>query len=141
MKISKKNHEMIVDEFKKVETLISESKSIEDKLYFFSASYGILNRIMNIEYDPILVFMHNILQIVHQNFSQRLNASKGSTSISNSIPEEMVNSLSQYLSNLRSDFEIKDEHKIRLALEKFTTLAYSTSGNGFYLYLRGILKL
>lgn len=132
---------LIVDEFKEVEKLCNEAVAPEDKLYFFSATYGIINRVMNLHYDSILIFSHQILQAVHQTLSQRLSTATPNGPISTSVPTVMINSLTAYLPELTSAFEDKDDNKIRAMLEKYNTLSYATGGNGFYLLLRGKLKL
>ncbi|MCK4906075.1 MAG: hypothetical protein KAS64_00915 [Spirochaetes bacterium] len=136
MNISDQYFELILNELKEVQKLCSDANSPEDKLYFFSASYGILNRVMNFYCEPTLVFMHQILQATHQAFSQRLSMPKKAETISNSFPNKMWESLFSYFSLLILEFEKKDENKIREVLEKFSNLSYSISGNGFYLYLR-----
>lgn len=136
MKLPEQYYVMILKEFNDVEKLCNEANLIEDKLYLFSASYGILNRVMNIFCDPILVFMHQILQAAHQAFAQRLATPKIPATVANSLPDEMIKALFSYLTELRLAFEKKDENNIREVLEKFANLTYATSGNGFYLYLR-----
>jgi len=139
MNIPDNYFDLIVNEFKEVEKLCEEAKSPDDKLYFFSASYGIINRVMNFHCEPILVFMHQMLQTSHQMVAKRLATPKNMDNISNSLPNEIFESLFSYFSLLIKEFEKKDENKIREVLEKFSNLSYATSGNGFYLYLRGKL--
>lgn len=141
MNISDQYHQMIVEEMKEVEKMYSDAKSPEDKLYFFSAIYGIINRVMNFQCDSLLVFMHQILQVVHQAISQRFTGPNIPGAVSSSIPNEFWVSLLSYLLELRLAFENKDDDKIREVLEKFSNLWYATSGNGFYLYLRGKLVI
>jgi hypothetical protein len=138
MKIPNNYHEIILNEFKEVEKLCAEANSIEDKLYYFSASYGILNRIMNLSCDPTLVFIHQILQTTCQSLLQRLANSKMTMPqiISNVLPVEMITALLSYFSELISAFEKKDENGIRKILENLTNLTYATTGNGYYLYLQ-----
>ena len=133
--------ELILNEFIEIQKLCDEAKSPEDKLYFFSASYGIINRIMNFHCEPLLIFMHQILQNVQNTMSQRLSSPKTPGSISNSLPSELFDSLFSYFSKLILEFEKKDENKIREVLEKISNLSYATTGNGFYLYLRGKLAI
>jgi hypothetical protein len=136
MKISDSNHGIILNEFNEIEKLCAEAPKITDKLYFFSASFGVLNRIMNFESDPTLIFMHQILKDAHQAFATRLATSQIPGNISNSLPQEMADALLLYFSELIKAFESKKEVKIREVLEKFSNLSYAMSGNGFYLYLR-----
>lgn len=132
---------IIIDEFEKVSKQCDEAKSLEDKLYFFSASYGVLYRVMNFSCDPILIFMHQILQYTHQGFTQRLSQLRIPGLISNSIPDVMQDALFSYFSELILSFKSKDEIKIREVLEKFSNLWYATNGNGFYLFLNKKLKI
>ena len=106
--------ELILNELIEVQKLCDEAKSSEDKLYFFSASYGIINRVMNFHCEPLLVFMHQILQIAHQTMSQRASSPKTPGSISNSLPNELFDSLFSYFSKLVLEFEKKDENKIEV---------------------------
>lgn len=132
---------IIVNEFKEVEQLCKSAVAPEDKLYFFSATYGILNRVMNLHYDSILIFSHQILQAVHQTLAQRLSTATTNSPVSSSVPTIMLDSLTVYLPELTSAFEERDDNKIRAILEKYNTLSYATSGNGFYLLLKGKLQL
>jgi hypothetical protein len=141
MKISDSYHDIILNEFNEVEKLCNEASSPDDKLYFFTASFGVINRIMNLYCDPTLIFMHNILKDAHQAIANRLTISKNPENISSSLPKDMWDSLFYYFSELKLAFEKKDEVKIREVLEKFSNLIYATSGNGFYLYLRKKLVL
>ena len=134
-------HGMIVEELESVLKLCGEAATPEDKLYFFSGSFGIINRVMNFHTDPTLIFMHQVLQGAHQAFSQRHNAKKVPGAVFNTIPESLFNSLFLYLSELLAAFEEKDQLKIWEILEKFSVLTYSTTGNGFFLYLRDQLKI
>ncbi len=142
MKIQEEFYEIILEEFKNVSKLCNDTNLLpEDKLYFFSASYGVINRIMNFNCEPILIFIHQILQSTHQAFAQRLSQRLMPGIISNSFPDVFWDKLFLYFSELISAFENKDENKIREILEKFSNLGYATSGNGFYLFLNEKLKI
>lgn len=140
MNLPDEYHKILLDEFEKILTQCNNVPLLEDKLYFFSASYGITNKIMNLHCEPILIFMHQILNSVYNGFIQRLSL-KPAQAISRSIPDIFVESLFSYFSELISAFKDKDEVKIREVLEKFTNLWYATNGNGFYLFLNKKIKL
>ncbi|NOY08478.1 MAG: hypothetical protein GXP33_06525 [Spirochaetes bacterium] len=141
MNIPDNYRKMIIEELESIEKLCKEASAFEDKLYFFSGSFGILNRIMNFYTDPTLIFMHQVLQTTHQAFFQRINTKTIPGVIYNTIPESFIDSLFLYLSELRAAFEENDQNKIWQVLEKFSVLTYATTGNGFFLYLRGKLKI
>ena len=55
---------------------MSEAEPVEEKLYYFSAVHGIINRVVNFQYDPILIFAHQVLFGVHSAFASRFAAMK-----------------------------------------------------------------
>lgn len=141
MNISEEYFKLINNELKEVKKLCNEAKTLEDKLYFFSASFGVLNRVMNFSCEPILVFMHNVLQDAHKKLSQRRAIPQKPGVICESLPKEIIDSFFSYFYKLINEFSNKDENKIRKVLEKISYISYTTTGNGFYLYLSGKLDL
>lgn len=141
MNIPANYKEMIIDELESIEQLCRDAVNLDDKLYFFSGSFGVINRVMNFYTDPTLLFMHQVLQAAHQAFLQRQKARTIPGTISNTIPEVLFNSLFNYLSELREAFEDDDRNKIWEILEKYSVLTYTTTGNGLFLYLRNKIEI
>jgi len=127
---------MITEEFKGVLKLCSESKSLEDQIYYFSACYGVVRRIMNIQCNPTLVLMHHILQNAHQAFSQRAKQPSKQDVISSQFPLDIWISFLNLLPKLLKAIEDNDDNKVREVLENMNYHSYATTGNGYYLYLR-----
>lgn len=132
---------IIQDEFEEIVKLIQNSNSPDDKLYYFSASFGVLHRVLNIHFNPTLVFMHQVLQHTHNLFGQRLGNIRPSNSLTNSFPPELFDSLFSNFESLVSSFRDQKVKEIYESLEKITNVGYATTGNGFYLYIRGKLKI
>jgi DNA-binding GntR family transcriptional regulator len=141
MKLSKEYHKIILDEFKNVDELCTKAQNVKDKLYFFSASYGIVQRVFNISCDPILVFMHQVLQNVHQLFNNRISSIKEPNHIYNAVPVVYIEYLLVSFRELIDAFENSDDERIREALQSLSNLGYACNGNGYYLYHTGRLKL
>ena len=40
---------------------MGDAVTAEEKLYYFSAVHGVINRVMNFQFDPVLVFAHQVL--------------------------------------------------------------------------------
>jgi hypothetical protein len=138
MKLSPDLREQLVKEIRFAVNNMRKTDKIIDKLYFFSATYAIFDRIYNLEYDPELVFIH---QVVHQTFDS-INAkitlaSQKDMGIGSSIPANLFESLSGCIDELANKIE-KDENTYSL-LEKIANIGYSTTGNGSYLYFKGFL--
>lgn len=132
----------IIKEMTVVDDLWKKSVSLEEKLYYFSAVFGTINRVMNFYCDPLLVFVHQILQEVHQALTNRLKASKNPAAESFLVvPPEMVDALCGYTQELKAALESKQDSLVWIILQKMSNLAYATTGNGFYLYLKGEIKL
>ncbi len=141
MNIEPKNIDHIAKEIDFVLQKISEAATTEEKLYYFSAVHGVINRVMNFDCNPVLVFAHQVLSSVHGIFMSRLAAAKSSGEKHLAVTPEMVKKLQETLEKFRTAFEQKDEAKICNALQKFANIGYTATGNGFYLYQKGVLKI
>ena len=62
MHISDSNKDALLNEFDFVFARIESSESTAEQIFFLSSIHGIINRIINFEYDPMLLFMHEIIQ-------------------------------------------------------------------------------
>ncbi len=141
MNVPEEFMKMIIDEFGSIEEMFNENPSIDDKLYFFSGSFGVINRVMNFHTDPTLIFIHQILQAAHQSFSQRYRTPEKPGTIVNSIPDELFNGLFSSIRELKEAFRINKDEEIWRVLQKISNLTYATTGNGFYLYICGKLVI
>ncbi len=138
MKISPKMKKLLVDEIKGVASRMATTEKPVEKLYFFSAAYGVAFRVMNIEFDPELSFVHLVLSAAHNMMTTNLaSATQGQGMFT--FPEGVFNELGKALEGLASNIERGE--KTYLALEKVSNLAYSTTGNGYYLHLKGLLHV
>lgn len=139
MKISNQMKETLTEEFKYALGKMRESKNIQEKNYFFSATYGAAHRILNIEYDDELLFMHNVLTAAYSSINQRIMAGSQGVDISIHIPGPMFSSIEESLEKMIDSIN-KGENTYD-ALMRISNAAYSTTGNGYYLYVKGILKI
>lgn len=138
MKTSESYRKIITDEIDYVESMMNKAQDVEKKLYFFSAIPGTLQRIFNFEYDPELVFIQVILRHTHVALTQRLQAVKNGDLV---VPllEEQIEQLICIIKELSG--KIRGNKKLDDTLKKFAILAYSTTGNGYYLLQKGLLKI
>jgi hypothetical protein len=139
MAISDDNRKMIVNEIKFAVKQMKAKKERIQKLYYFSAVFGIFHRIYNIEYDPELVYTHFILRSTHDAFQSRLKAIEVGQDSTVELSDAQFTKLSTLSTQLANNFARKKE--IDSILKKFTLLLYSTTGNGYYLMKKGILKI
>lgn len=138
---------LIVDEMKVVEEKWKSAVTPEEKLYYFSAIFGTINRVMNFQTDSVLVFVHQVLQATHHSVVTRLNAPKPPNQESFlGVPDEMIDAMLSATKELRLAFEKYASAQEADAdtwnvLKKFANINYAATGNGFYLYLRGKLRI
>jgi len=141
MNISDNYKDIIVNEFRRIAELMKNTKDISKKLYFFSATYGIVHRIFNIEFDDTLVCIHVVLNATYNLISARANNIRQSIDAAIDLPQDLFESLQERIVELSDNIENKNEHEIFKNLQKISKIAYVTTGNGYYLYLQGKLQL
>ncbi|MCD6577273.1 MAG: hypothetical protein J7K66_04580 [Anaerolineaceae bacterium] len=138
MKLSKTLKDVIVNEINFVVSKMKESAEIEKKIFYFSAIPAEFLRVLNLEYDPDILYIHHIVHDTHVAFQQRIAAIKrGDTVVP--ITNEQMDSLEYSSIELGNRF--KQNEKMDDILREFVVLSYSTSGNGYYLMQKGFLKI
>lgn len=138
MHLSASNQEVLVKEIRTVADYMGEANNAQEKMYFFSAVFGIANRLMNLEFDPELGFLHHVTQAVYTTINTNLAVAAQGQSVA-TFPPLVFDKLQEALSDLAK--YIEEGKQTYLILERISNLAYSTSGNGYYLFLKGSLKI
>ena len=139
IKISKYLKKNMIEEMKYALEKMKGENDDRKKLYYFSGIYGVVPRVFNFEYDPQLVFIHHVLENAYNAINNRLHASiQGDKTVV--LPENIIDKLYTYTSILVDKIE-QDEDNLYDMLEKITILGYVTSGNGYYLYEKGSIKM
>ncbi|RLG98943.1 hypothetical protein DRO19_03605 [Candidatus Bathyarchaeota archaeon] len=139
MKIPEEFKKYILSELDFVIQKLKDEENPRRKLYYFSASYATLERLMRYSLDPQLLLTHAVLHLCYNTLFNRLNSiMQGDTTIE--MPEDYDKKLVEYLVELKNKIA-KDEDTYR-TLEKFVHLAYQTTGAGYYTknYLKAIGK-
>lgn len=139
MQISDNLRKIIVDEFEYVVGQMRAEKDLSRKLYFFSATYGVIHRILNLEYDPTLNLLHMVLNGTYNAINSRVSALGQGIETGIGLPANLFEKLEETTETLGKAIE-KDASPLD-ALERLAVLSYSTTGNGYYLFQKGILKL
>lgn len=138
MNINTEHRRILVEEFRYVIKRMSEAKFAEQKPYQFSAAFGAVSRIFSVQCDPQLILMHLVLNTAYANVSARIQAIKGGDPVVE-LPEEYFDALTNCVEALASQIEKReDTYK---TLEKIASLTFVSTGGGFYLYQKGILKI
>lgn len=110
-----------------------------EKLYFFSAVFGMAQRILNFEYDPELTFIHQVTQLVYNTINTRVAMMASGQETPISFPNNLFTELEDSLEKLAVN--IREGTVTYPTLQRMVNLAYSTTGNGYYLYVKGKLTV
>jgi hypothetical protein len=142
MDIDKMYKEILINEFETVIEKCGDAKgNVDDFLYFFSAAYGVVRRVLNFQCLPLLIFMHQVLNTTYNSYNQRWSNSTKKDTVMKSFPLKFLDILLNEFIDLTSALKNDDEEELRKSLENISCISYAMTGNGYYLYLGGKLKL
>ena len=124
-----------------VERMRDNQSDVAAQLYFFSAAFGMVSRLLNQAWDAELVLIHSVLQSTYVSVNNRLQMSASGRERFVEIPGSLMSSLVDTTEQLEKAIRGKKDAKIHSILARFSELAYATTGNGYYLFLKGLIKL
>lgn len=113
-------------------------------LYFFSAFFGEAQRVLNLQWDADLALVHHVSQAAYPQISGRLQAARSGADPTVTFPSRYWDELTEAANQLARFFEheeVDGEGLLQGILARIAELTYVTGGNGYYLYLRGKLKV
>lgn len=139
MNISYNFKKIIVDEFEYIVGKMRAEPDPRKKLFLFSASYGVIQRILNIEFDQSLVLIHFILNGTYTAINARISAISQQADVGVEIPHDLFTKLEDETEKLGKAIDRNTDPSD--ILRAMALMAYSTTGNGSYLYQKGVLKL
>ena len=137
-----KNHFIneIIKEFELVSKKIKEENNPELKIYFYSAAPGILNRVINLEYNQDLLFISYVLRNTYETIKQGIPPVLRGGSVvplpdANMLLDRLADEINKLAGAISSG---KDYNKI---LARIVEISYTVTGNGAYLHNKKIIKL
>lgn len=141
MNISKQYKEIIIEELNNVAIKMRESNDFAEKMYFFSAAYTMMHRIFNLEFNPTLVLIHMVLQTAYSAIRGRVEVLISGQDRVVKIPEGFFDSLQETILDIANNISKDDKNELFKNLQKIANLSYVTTGNGYYLFQKGMLKI
>jgi hypothetical protein len=135
MKIKEENRKMLINDIKFIIDRMEKEKETEQKLYYFTGIYGTIARIFNIEFDPELVFAHIILSMTYGNIKSRIDEREKVIKLPPELFDKLISTTKEFLEKIEKNENLCD------VLKKYAVIAYLTTGNGYYLYQKGLLTL
>jgi hypothetical protein len=129
LRISQELKENLLSELEFVILKMRGEPDAVKKLYFFSATYGAVERAMRLCLDNELIIAHAIITICYNTVNDRVNRVKmGDTSVS--LPQDFFERLIDGVSSFRQ--AIEQNESLYPSLETIMRLTYATTGPGFY---------
>ncbi|MBU4228135.1 hypothetical protein KJ813_08100 [bacterium] len=141
MILSEEKRTIIINEFNKVHGLMNNTNDISEKLFYFSASHAMVSRVFNIEFDPLLILIHSVLQTTYSNINSFVSNISNKQNMFFTIPKNYFDILENTFKELTQSVENNDDDKIYRDLQKLSILGYIATGNGNYLYKKDLIKL
>lgn len=139
MNISENNKKIIADEFRVVANLMDKENDGLRKVFYFSGAYGVVQRMLNLEYSNELALLHGVLNNTYQALNNRLVSLISGAERVVAVPASNFDVLSSVLKEL-GDALLGDKDILEY-LGTISAIAYMTTGNGYYLYSKGVIKL
>lgn len=137
--ISPQARQYLIDEFKYAVIKMKDEYEPLDKLFYYSAAYGAIQRVFNQEYHPLLVHLHMILQVSYSTINNKVQEIVRGIEKVIKIPENYFEILEEMLDELIG--RIENYQEIESTLKKITNHTYIMVGNGYYLFKKGVLKI
>ena len=131
--------EKLVNEIEFVVEKIRTENDIRTKIYYFSGVYGEMLRMLNISFDPQLLFAHNVLNNSYQTMRIRADTVILGRDTTIDFPDGFFDRLCTLLEELANN--IKNNQNLYQTLQNIACLSYITTGNGYYLFQKGIIKV
>jgi hypothetical protein len=135
MKLNKAHKKVLVDEITFALEKMKSEKEPASILYYFSAVYGVMYRIFNIEYDSDLVFAHFVISSAYNQINSRVQSTDKVIKMPENLFEKLIDNTQELLKAIGKDESLYN------VLKEFTLLGYVTVGNGYYLYQKGLIKI
>lgn len=139
MELSDQYRKLLVKEIDFVLKSMNENKDALEILYYFSGIHGMIHRVLNIEFHPELVHAHFVLQTTNESLRQNIMSAQRGEIANPRVSDEHIKKLIEFTKALAN--RIRQKKSIDDVLKKFILLAYSTSGNGYYLVKKGLFKV
>lgn len=111
---------------------MKEESDVSRKLYFFTATYGAIGRVLRYFSNCELIIAHAILNLCYNTLNDRFYRLKGGD-VAVPLPDNWSEQLVEYLSEFKK--AIEENRSTYPALEKIAKLGYSATGAGYYNYV------
>lgn len=132
MEIPEQLKKNLLSEFEFVIQKMKEESDASRKLYFFSATYGAIGRVLRYFSNSELIIDHAILNLCYSTLNDRIHRLKGGD-VAVPLPENWSEQLVDYVWEFKK--AIGENRSTYPALEKIAKLGLLATGAGYYNYV------
>lgn len=136
-------HQRLASEFSLASKRVADTQDIDGKLYYFSVFHGETGRQLNMHWNADLALLFLVVQTACQQIANRVRLPVSAGFPPDGISEEWSKALDDVSRELALAFRSNEIDLVRLyaALARTAELTYATTGNGAYLYQKGMINL
>ncbi len=133
----------LAKEYRYAVTKMKESPQLPKKLFYFSVFFSEAQRTLNWQWDRDLSLIYAVTQFAHT----QINAGMQTQALTQALPIDwnaVYDKLILVASDLTTYFEKTEKDsgdELFQILGHFAEIAYTATGNGSYLYEKGLIKL
>jgi len=140
MEIQQQLREYIAMEFHSVSKGIKDQiRDLPAMVYNFSACHSAISRVLNIEFDAELVLLHTVFMGCYGVIANRVAMISQNAERQVQFPPQFPEKLSGIVEEFAVRFD--NNRDVLDLLPSLTTLCYVVTGNGYFLYQTGRLKI
>jgi hypothetical protein len=136
--------EEIAAEFRFAADKMVEAPDLATKSYLYSAFFGEINRVLNRSWNRELALVHSVLQTSQQTIKGRIDSAIVGGNVGLGLPAGFPEAWDKLADDFAKLFEGSDpieEKRLLAVLSRASELAYTVTGNGYYVYLKGAIHL
>lgn len=133
----------LAKEYRYAATKMQQATQPAKKLYYFSVFFGEAQRILNLEWDRDLALTYTVTQHAYTQINPTTQTPLfGLFPIEGSMVYEQLTQIASDLAAYWEKMEKKgSREELCQIMGRFAEIAYAASGNGSYLYEKGLIKL
>jgi hypothetical protein len=142
--LHKEYRQRLANEYRYAATRMQQEGELVRKLFYFSVFFAEAQRVLNWEWDTNLALIHLVTQQVHT----QINVQTQNPGLLQTLPIDwaiVLDRLTQAASDLAGHFENaaneRNTRELYRILGSLAEISFAVSGNGSYLYKKGLLKL
>ena len=143
MRLPEELRQRLSGEFHYAARRMEAAPGLPSKLYFFSVFFAEAGRILNLAWDDDVALVHMVCQATHGQINARLQLATSGADTVVGIPKDLPVALGQIASDLADLFDTPtlDKAVLEEVLARLSAIAFATTGNGGYLFMKGDLKI